>query len=186
MRKTVNLFDWHIYKKGKDAIIPFRCFMSILIFSILTLFLLMIFSINLFLLSLPIFISILIISTFIYLKYFNDEIMAEYKFINFSYEIKGNYYSKWFFNLLGVIAIKREIHELNNSIFSIGKFQVRESDRYNWKNNTDKNRLLTYREFIKYRKNILKLEENIKIDKYIKEFQEYHKLKMNGEIYNEK
>ncbi|QQM14562.1 hypothetical protein CPT_MarsHill_028 [Staphylococcus phage MarsHill] len=186
MRKTVNPFDWHIFKKGKNAIIPFRCLIALFIFSIIMLYLSIIYSVNLFLLSLIIFIPILIISTFIYVKYFNDEIMAEYKFINFSYEIKGNYYSKWFFNMVGVIENEKELHELNKIIFNISKFHVRELDRYNWKNNTGKNRLLTYREFIKYRKNILKLEENIKIDKYIKEFQEYHKLKIDGGVYNEK
>lgn len=57
----------------------------------------------------------------------------------------------------------------------IVEYAVREN-REHWKNNIDTNRLLTYREFLKYKKNKLKIEKLNDMEREIKEFQDYYNL----------
>ncbi|QQO92685.1 hypothetical protein CPT_Madawaska_028 [Staphylococcus phage Madawaska] len=207
MKNKINLFDWYIYKNGMSTILPLL-FNVILSSTLVTLFILIL-SINtkLALLSLLIFIPMIITSIFINIIFFNNNIMTEYGLINNSFKVKDKYYSFWHIELNEDDEVFKEafnnfkdrhewiIEEKNvknlSEILLRGSFirdtkilepVMRENNRKHWKNNIDTNRLLTYREFLKYKKNKKKFEESKKLEKEIKEFQDYYNLNTKGEI----
>lgn len=203
MKNKVSIFDWYLYKKGYDTLLPFIISMIIKSGSILSFFLLLRFSSKLALLSLFVLLPIIILSIIIDKKYFNSKIMEEYQQLNRSYKYKGKYYSAWY-----IVLNKRDnnfrelISTMNNwvhkdvflnedqniisnldmgassSLLLNGEIdEYKRKSRKHWKNNIETNRLLTYIEFLRYKKNKLKIEEANQNIREIEEFQNYYNLK---------
>ncbi|QQM14563.1 hypothetical protein CPT_MarsHill_029 [Staphylococcus phage MarsHill] len=207
MKNKINIFDWYIYKNGMSAIFPsvFSMFLTSTLAILFTSILLI--NIKLALLSLLVFIPMIIISIFINIIFFNTNIMTEYGVVNNSYKVKDKYYSFWYIELNEDNEVFKEAfnnfkneHEwiikeekvknlseiLLQGFFikdtKILELVIRENNRKHWKNNIDTNRLITYREFLKYKKNKKKFEKSKKLEKEIKEFQDYYNLNTKGEI----
>lgn len=201
MKNKINIFDWYIYKNGMSTIFPFL--FNAILSSILLALVIFISSINieLALLSLLVFIPMISISILINIIFFNTNIMTEYVAMNDSFKVKDKYYSFWYIELnkdkegfkeafnnfknghewfikrkKAKNLSERFLNELFMSDTKTLKFVVRENNRKHWKNNIDTNRLLTYREFLKYKKNKKKFKESKKLEKEIKEFQDYYNL----------
>ncbi|UAJ17131.1 hypothetical protein UFVDC4_00204 [Staphylococcus phage vB_SauM-UFV_DC4] len=206
MRNTVNIFDWYIYKNGEYTMIPFFFRLASGLLILIVFSSLIAINIKLSFISLMITIpTFLIINLLIYL-YFNKNCLREYGEINKSFKVKDKYYSFWYIELNEDNEVFKEAfnnfkneHEWiieeenikNLSEILSQKFFIKDTKivetvarekRKHWKNNIDTNRLITYREFLKYRKNKKKFEESKKLEKEIKEFQDYYNLNTKGEI----
>lgn len=201
--KKPNLFDWHLYKKGYYATMPAIIEVIMILGSILLFFLLLVFSSKLALLSLFLLVPIIISSIIIDKKYFYSQIMEEYQQLNRSYKYKGKYYSAWYIvlnkrdnNFRELVSnMNDRVHKdvfLNedqniisnldmgarSSILLNGEIdEYKRENKNHWKNNIETNRLLTYIEFLRYKKNKLKIEEANQNIREIEEFQNYYNLK---------
>jgi len=200
MKNTVNRIDWNLYTR--NSIFNIVNYLVILLTSfaiaipIISIFK---FNISVILFSTLISLILFIISRKM-IKYINDENSEEYTALNQSYKIKGKYYFLWYISLNENNELFKEAfnnfkneknwyiedHNIKNlsgilleGFFvkdtKIVEYAVREN-REHWKNNIDTNRLLTYREFLKYKKNKLKIEKLNDMEREIKEFQDYYNL----------
>lgn len=118
------------------------------------------------------FLIVVLISIFVIkikYNYFNFKDIYEYTDLNQCFRIKGEYYSKWYINLY----ITRDLYK---------EFIPRRSKgRNHWINSIESNRLLTYREFLRYKKNKLKIKEANQNIREIDEFQKYMEMKNKKE-----
>ncbi|QDJ97740.1 hypothetical protein PALS2_115 [Staphylococcus phage PALS_2] len=165
-----SLITWLLYYCDNDSIN--NAINSICIFIISTLIISYTILISMFsnfslMSKLIIFLIVVLISIFVIkikYDYFNFRDIYEYTDLNQCFKIEGEYYSKWYINLCNI---------KNYTMF----IPRRSKGRNHWINSIESNRLLTYREFLRYKKNRLKIEKANQNIEEINEFQKYMEIK---------